>query len=491
MAVIHENLSFTILVMAAMSLLTFGIAPQNTSATTSEIRMLADLNPPPSGVGMGAAADGRANYRERGNSMRLNVEVEDVSPNTTFTVEISENTLGTITTNSFGTAELELNTNDGQAVPKVLRGDLVEILQGPQLVLSGSFNEEVDDDTVITNQAPIAPAQNASAQAGDNSTATITSVITIPQDADDLGTGAYSPNHAPVSGGSTVTWNNVDSTPHTATADDGSFDTGIINGGSSGSALINTSTETRTIPYHCSVHPEMRGTLQIIPSSSLSAVPSGNNTLQDTSVTVTNGSSTSNTPTNSISSTNDTTIQNLQQQIVSLQQTVDAIQQTLMSLQQAAPQGGNVSISSDNNNSNTAETSTSVQEDLPQQQPAIPPILSSQQLPQSPQQQQGQQQQNQAVSIVPGSSTLAENAFQPNPVQVSIGATVTWTNDDSQPHTVTSGLSGQPDGRFDSSPNFNPLLNSGQTFEHTFTEAGEYPYFCQLHPNMIGTVQVN
>jgi plastocyanin len=343
MAVIHENLSFTILVMAAMSLLTFGITTQNASATTSEIRMLAELNPPPSGVGMGAAADGRADYRERDVSMRLNVEVEDVTPNATFTIEVSGNTLGTITTNGFGIAELELNTNDGQVVPRVLRGDVVQIFQGTQLVLSGSFNEEVDDDTIITNQAPIAPAQNASVQADNNSTGTITSVITVPQDADDLGTGAYSPNPASVSSGSTVTWNNIDSTPHTATADDGSFDTGIINGGSSGSALINTSAETSTIPYHCSVHPEMRGTLQIIPSpSSLSTVPSDNSTLQDTSATVT--SSSGNTPTNSISSTNDTTIQNLQQQIVSLQQTVDTLQQTLMSLQQAASQGGNVSI---------------------------------------------------------------------------------------------------------------------------------------------------
>ncbi len=489
MAVIHENLSFTILVLAAMSLLTFGFTTQNTSATTSEIRMLADLNPPPSVVGVGATADGRADYRERDGAMRLNVEIEDVTPNTTFTIEVSGNTLGTITTNSFGTAELELNTNDGQVVPKVLGGDVVQIFQEMQLVLRGSFNEEVDGDTIATNQAPIAPTQNASVQAGNSSTGTITSEITIPQDADDLGTGAYSPNPASVGGGSTVTWNNVDSTPHTATADDGSFDTGIINGGSSGGALISTSTETRTISYHCSVHPEMRGTLQIIPSS-LSTVPSDNNTLQDTSATVTNSSS-GNTTTNSISSANETTIQNLQQQIVSLQQTVDTLQQTLTSLQQVAPsQSGNVSISSDNNNSNTAETSTSIQEDLPQQ-PALPspPILSPQQMPQS--QQQGQQQQNQAVSIVPGSSTLAENAFQPNPVQVSIGATVTWINDDSQPHTVTSGVSGQPDGRFDSSPNFTPLMASGQTFEHTFTEAGEYPYFCQLHPNMVGTVQVN
>jgi plastocyanin len=478
--------------MAAMSLLTFGITTQNTGATTSEIRMLADLNPPLSGVGAAAAADGRADYRERDGAMRLNVEVEDVTPNTTFNIEVSGNALGTITTNSFGIAELELNTNDGQVVPKVLSGDVVEIFQGTQLVLSGSFNEEVDDDAVITNQAPITPTQNASVQAGNNSARTITSVITIPQDADDLGTGAYSPNSASVSGSSTVTWNNIDSTPHTATADDGSFDTGIINAGSSGSVLINTSTETGIIPYHCSVHPEMRGTLQIIPSSSsLPIVPSGNSTLQDAAMTVTNSSSSSNTLTNSISSTNDTTIQNLRQQIVSLQQTVDTLQQTLMSLQQATSQGGNISTSSGNNTSNTTEPLTSIQDELSQQQPGVPPpILSPQQMPQS-QQQQGQQQQNQAVSIVPGSSTLAENAFQPNPVQVSIGATVTWTNDDSQPHTVTSGVSGQPDGRFDSSPNFNPLMASGQTFEYTFTEAGEYPYFCQLHPNMVGTVQVN
>jgi hypothetical protein len=125
MAVIHENLYFTTLVIAAMSSLTFGIITQNASATSSEIRMLADLNPTNGGI-----ADGRVDYRERGSSMRLNVEVEDVTPNTTFTIEVSGNALGTITTNSFGIAELELNTNDGQIVPRVLRGDLVRIFQG-------------------------------------------------------------------------------------------------------------------------------------------------------------------------------------------------------------------------------------------------------------------------------------------------------------------------------------------------------------------------
>jgi plastocyanin len=96
-----------------------------------------------------------------------------------------------------------------------------------------------------------------------------------------------------------------------------------------------------------------------------------------------------------------------------------------------------------------------------------------------------------SVSIVPGASTLTTDAYSPNPIQVSVGTTVTWTNNDSQPHTVTSGSNGQPDNKFNSSPNFTPLLNPGQTFSFTFTEEGNYPYFCTLHPNMVGTVSVS
>ena len=91
-----------------------------------------------------------------------------------------------------------------------------------------------------------------------------------------------------------------------------------------------------------------------------------------------------------------------------------------------------------------------------------------------------------SVSIVPGSSTLTTDAYQPNPVQVSVGSTVTWTNNDAQPHTATSGENATPDGRFDSS-----IMAPSATFDHTFTEAGEYPYFCLLHPNMVGTVSVS
>jgi plastocyanin len=95
------------------------------------------------------------------------------------------------------------------------------------------------------------------------------------------------------------------------------------------------------------------------------------------------------------------------------------------------------------------------------------------------------------VSVTSGSSTKTDDAYDPNPVEAKVGDTVTWTNDDTQPHTVTSGSNSKPDGKFDSSPNMNPLMAPGQTFEHTFEEAGEYPYYCAVHPAMVGTVSVS
>jgi plastocyanin len=91
-----------------------------------------------------------------------------------------------------------------------------------------------------------------------------------------------------------------------------------------------------------------------------------------------------------------------------------------------------------------------------------------------------------SVSIVSGASTLTTDAFSPNPIQVSVGSTVTWTNNDAQAHTVNSGDSPTQSGLFDS-----PIMAPQATFEYTFTEAGEVPYFCILHPNMVGTVSVS
>jgi plastocyanin len=97
------------------------------------------------------------------------------------------------------------------------------------------------------------------------------------------------------------------------------------------------------------------------------------------------------------------------------------------------------------------------------------------------------------VSIQEEASEMGDQAYDPNPVKVKAGGTVIWTNDDRQPHTVTSGTdSSDPNmgKEFDSSPGQSTLLSTNQTFSHKFTNAGEFPYFCQLHPTMVGKVVV-
>lgn len=69
---------------------------------------------------------------------------------------------------------------------------------------------------------------------------------------------AFSPASLTVKVGDKVTWTNQDSVGHSATADDNSFDTGVIAQGQSGS---NTFTKSGTYTYHCSVHPNMKGTI--------------------------------------------------------------------------------------------------------------------------------------------------------------------------------------------------------------------------------------
>jgi plastocyanin len=68
------------------------------------------------------------------------------------------------------------------------------------------------------------------------------------------------PNPSTVIANSKVTWNNKDIAQHTATAIDGSFDTSIINVGSSGSAIVKAQ---GTVPYHCTIHPWMNGILKV------------------------------------------------------------------------------------------------------------------------------------------------------------------------------------------------------------------------------------
>ena len=95
-------------------------------------------------------------------------------------------------------------------------------------------------------------------------------------------------------------------------------------------------------------------------------------------------------------------------------------------------------------------------------------------------------------SGAPGCEDTNE-CFIPATVTIDVGGQVTWSNDDTAPHTVTAGNldvdsenvgTSLPNG-FDSS-----MVLMDVTFSHTFDEAGTFDYFCMVHPWMIGTVIV-
>ena len=77
---------------------------------------------------------------------------------------------------------------------------------------------------------------------------------------------------------------------------------------------------------------------------------------------------------------------------------------------------------------------------------------------------------------------IDEFQFGPAVLNVPVGTTVTWTNDDSDPHTVTS----EADPKLLKSP----PLDTGESFAFTFDKAGTYRYFCAIHPRMQGVVVV-
>ena len=84
-------------------------------------------------------------------------------------------------------------------------------------------------------------------------------------------------------------------------------------------------------------------------------------------------------------------------------------------------------------------------------------------------------QQNGETSAAAGSTVEIKNfAFSPVTITISKGQTVTWTNMDSAPHTVTS-----TSGIFDSGS-----IGNGQTFSYTFNNAGTFEYSCTIHPSM-------
>ena len=98
-----------------------------------------------------------------------------------------------------------------------------------------------------------------------------------------------------------------------------------------------------------------------------------------------------------------------------------------------------------------------------------------------------------ALLVIPGVSTVTSAAppaalsvdvkeftFAPKQITVRAGQSITWVNDDEEPHTIV----------FDKDATRSPVLDKGERYTHTFAAAGTFSYHCSLHPHMIGTVVV-
>ena len=77
-------------------------------------------------------------------------------------------------------------------------------------------------------------------------------------------------------------------------------------------------------------------------------------------------------------------------------------------------------------------------------------------------------------------ASIQNFAFSPSSLSISVGDTVLWTNNDSALHTVTS----------DTGSELNGQLSPGLTYQHIFMAAGSFPYHCNIHPSMHGSVTV-
>lgn len=91
--------------------------------------------------------------------------------------------------------------------------------------------------------------------------------------------------------------------------------------------------------------------------------------------------------------------------------------------------------------------------------------------------------------VIPNGAAVPEDGkvyYDPQTVDAAVGTTVIWENLDNTVHTVTSGTpDAGGDGTFDSE-----MMNTGDTYKFTFTDAGNYDYFCIFHPWMVGVVNV-
>ncbi len=137
------------------------------------------------------------------------------------------------------------------------------------LAIGGGVAGCGDDDGDDTGSATVTETTETTTEAGDDSASGEDAAGSAPAPSGDAARSekveivdfAYDPDPVTIEEGGKVIWQNEDSAPHTATADDGSFDTGTLEEGKRGSETFK---KAGTYSYICSIHPDMTGTVEVV-----------------------------------------------------------------------------------------------------------------------------------------------------------------------------------------------------------------------------------
>ena len=269
---------------------------------------------------------------------------------------------------------------------------------------------------------------------------------------------AFAPTSLTVSAGAAVGFVNNGVAPHTATAKDGTWDTGIVRSGTTTHISFGT---PGTFTFYCTIHPQMIGTILVTgadgsapPPAAASAAPQAPPMTVDVNVLARSFE-----PANARIAQGGTVVWTISSRSPHRITADDqSFESTLIN------HGTSFMFRFDRPGTYTYHDGLTGDMSGTVTVVADPGSL-------------------QAGSAANGSSAqvnIIDLDFDPREVTVVKGATVTWTNTGQAPHTVTDQAKGWS----------SDLLKNSDTFSHTFASVGRFTYICTLHPTMVGTVIV-
>lgn len=326
-----------------------------------------------------------------------------------------------------------------------------------------------------------------------------------------IGNRVYVPFSVTVAPGGTVTWTNDDDRPHTVTANDRSFDSGIMEAGATWS---RTFPNGGTFAYFCELHPDMTGSVTVATSTGGGGTPT---TTPPPPPTATVPPATTQPPGTTVPGG----------------PTVPAAASVAISGNLFSPQvvtiavGGTVTWTNQDTVPHTATSTTGqfasgfmrlgdqfsqrfdtigsyayfcelhpemtatvrvVAPDTPAPPTTQPTVTTAPAhstahttVPPSANQTATTTPSGSGVTLPStGSVAIVGNRYSPQTITIAVGGTVTWVNQDAVPHTVTA-----TDRSFDSG-----IMMQGDRWSRTFASSGTYTYFCEIHPEMTATVVV-